>query len=114
MSTSTVWHVRWNYAGDLTGCGASIDGTADATARPSHLRVLATSNARICGKCLDLALDEPRTAVPAAVAAVVAAAAVVVLLGLGLHTATHRDAPAVAPPVPSPSGERAHPQENAR
>lgn len=53
-------------------------------------------------------------ALAAAFASVLAFALAMVLIGCGLHTVAQRDTPNVNPPAPSPSSDRAQPQENAR
>lgn len=111
-----VWHLRWTYDGHLAGCGISCDNTADASVTAGQLRLLASSApaARVCPECLDLVEAKPRTAVAVAVATALAVVLFMTLLGCGMYTATHRDAPDANPPAPSPTGERAEPQENAR
>lgn len=117
MSASTpVWHLRWTYDGRLAGCGISCDNTADATAPAGQLRLLASSApaARVCADCLAQVQDRPRSGLAVAVAAVLAAVLVMTLLGCGMYAATHGDVPAAEPPAPSPTGERAEPQEYTR
>lgn len=111
-----VWHLRWTYDGHLAGCGISCDNTADASATAGQLRLLASSApaARVCPECIALVEAKPRPGVAVAVAAVLAAVLFMALLGCGMYAVTHRDAPTAEPPAPSPTGERAEPQENVR
>lgn len=114
--TTTVWHLQWTYDGHLAGCGISCDNTTDASTTAGQLRLLASSApaARVCPECLALVEPKPRTAVAAAVATVLAAVLFLTLIGCGMYAATHRDVPAAEPPAPSPTGERAEPQEYSR
>ncbi|MFE6645705.1 hypothetical protein ACFVJS_04020 [Nocardioides sp. NPDC057772] len=111
-----VWHLRWTYDGHLAGCGISCDNATDACATAGQLRLLASSApaAQVCPECLALVEATPRSSVPAAVATVLAAVLFMTLLGCGMYTVTHRDVPAAEPSAPSPTGERAEPQEIAR